>query len=301
MNFPAILLLQLNSLELFLSQLFLPGFPFGDRVQQTISDSTQLLEVLYDAVTMARACVGLYLNMPPGEEFAMPDIGWLICSCGFSLAARFDVLAMDRRIVSLTSSLRKFLDMKHLMRQMVLRLEAVTSGGGDGRDPGLGANEKGEHDTFWYFLRRSHHIVDWYMKNTGLSTLSTPRTNIGSDPSSSQSSMAPERASVSPLPQQLERTGDVIHVQYSGDSATDSQSAYPPLVDNTGMPLLQTMHNISARSGTDLDLSMMDLFLPEHETYGELDLGPYLTPAHAYSAFQHQPESDTWSGSPHSG
>lgn len=152
----ATIILQLSSLELFISQAFLPGFPFGlNRFQKTIQDGQQLLDCLSDSILSAKSVVTFLLTMTAGEEFAMTNIGWIMLSCGMSLAVRLDILARDPRIAHMTRSLLRSFDIRYTLQQVILRLESATS-----QQDG----DNGDGDTFSQLLRRARTIETNYLR-----------------------------------------------------------------------------------------------------------------------------------------
>lgn len=110
--------------------------------------------------------------MAPGQENVLSNLEWIILSCGLSFSARFDVLATAPRISHLTQHLRRSLDIRHTLRQVVLRLESIVS---------LGEDSAGDRDTFYHFLQRAQTIEAWHLRQTEHSSLSTS-TNINVTP-----------------------------------------------------------------------------------------------------------------------
>lgn len=95
------------------------------------------------------------------------NLEWIVLSCGFSFAARFDVLAATPRISHLTQNLRRNLDIRHSLRQVILRLDSITSPETD---------SDGDRDAFYHFLRRGKQIQEWHNHQVGPSPQSTPTT-----------------------------------------------------------------------------------------------------------------------------
>lgn len=71
--------------------------------------------------------LNMVLILPQGEEFAMSNTGWIIMYCGLSLAARLDLIATRTNIQESAQHLRRFLDMPHVLRQIILRLEVTAN------------------------------------------------------------------------------------------------------------------------------------------------------------------------------
>lgn len=110
--------------------------------------------------------------MAPGQENVLSNLEWIILSCGLSFSARFDVLAAAPRISHLTQHLRRSLDIRHTLRQVILRLESIVS---------LNEDSVGDRDTFYHFLQRAQAIEAWHLRQTEHSSLSTP-TSINLTP-----------------------------------------------------------------------------------------------------------------------
>lgn len=89
--------------------------------------------------------------MPQGEEMAMSNMGWIMMNCALNLAVRLDLIAAKGSISGFTKHLRRFLDMKHTLRQLVLRFEATP-----------GPNSPPDHP-FHSLAKRLRRLEDWYL------------------------------------------------------------------------------------------------------------------------------------------
>ncbi|KAJ4327410.1 hypothetical protein N0V84_002181 [Fusarium piperis] len=126
------LLLQLHMLELLLSQSSPRGTPFGlDKFQQNQNPAEgqpAIIDWLSASMSAARSLISVILVLPYGEEMAMSNMGWIMMYCGLSLAVRLDLIAVRGATSGSTRHLRRFLDMPHTLRQIVLRLDAARDG-----------------------------------------------------------------------------------------------------------------------------------------------------------------------------
>lgn len=157
--FTATLLLQLSMLELLISQQSLPGFPLAlsAAFQQTLG-GTRTTDSFSESVSISKSLMNIFLAMPPGQERVLSNLGWIIFSCGLSFSVRFDVLMADPRTSHLTKHFRRCLDIRHTLRQVILRLESVVS-------PELDNND--DRDAFYHFLRRARATEAWHLRQLG--------------------------------------------------------------------------------------------------------------------------------------
>lgn len=160
-------------LELFISQQSLPGFPLAlSTFRQTLGSSPQTVDSFSESVSASKSLINILLAMAPGQENFLSNLAWIMLSCSLSFSARFDVLAADPRISHLTQHVRRCLDIRHTLRQVILRLQSLVSPEED---------SNGDRDTFYHFLRRAKAIEAWYIHQTGHSCPLTP-TNIDATP-----------------------------------------------------------------------------------------------------------------------
>ncbi len=153
----------MNTLELQISQLWLPGFPFA---AVAVKDpGRQLVHWLSDGISAAKAVIDVFLSMSPREEFVMTNMGWIMCACGLSIATRLDILATDPRISASTGHLRRLLSVRHTLKQVILRLESVASSHDQ---------DYADEIPMSQLLRRAEGIEAWYLRQRGISSLSTP-------------------------------------------------------------------------------------------------------------------------------
>jgi hypothetical protein len=173
------LLLQLHMLELLLSQSSPRGTPFGlDKFQPTQNPAegqAALIDWLSASMSAARSLISVILVLPHGEEMAMSNMGWIMMYCGLSLAVRLDLIAIRRAISGSTGHLRRFLDMPHTLRQIVLRLEAARHG-----DKATAANLH----PFEGLARRVRRLEQWYHAQAGddLAITTTPSPQAVNQP-----------------------------------------------------------------------------------------------------------------------
>lgn len=160
--------MQLNLLELLLSQSTPGGGLFGlDRFHAVGSAQARaapenhatLVEWLSVSISAARSLFGMILVLPPGEEGAVSNIGWITMQCALSLAVRLDLDAAYGSASDFTRHLSHFLDMPHTLRQIVLRLESAASSDVDATS---------DRDTFYYLAQRARRLESWYLEQHGL-------------------------------------------------------------------------------------------------------------------------------------
>ncbi|RGP69145.1 hypothetical protein FSPOR_4860 [Fusarium sporotrichioides] len=153
------LLLQIHILELMLSQSSPRGTAFGlDKFQNPFQDETTLNEWLSTSMSATRSLIGVVLVMPQGEEVAMSNMGWIMMNCALNLAVRLDLIAARGSLSGFTQHLRRFLDMKHTLRQLVLRFEAVP-----------GPDALPDHP-FHGIVKRIRRLENWYLSQVAQQT-----------------------------------------------------------------------------------------------------------------------------------
>ncbi|KAK1992403.1 hypothetical protein LX36DRAFT_588497 [Colletotrichum falcatum] len=143
---------QMHTLQLCLNQLSLPEAPFGLSSPQ--NDCLQrLIAGLSESTVSAKSLISVLLHTPPGQEVYFPNIIWVMLHCGFTLAARLDLLAA--RIGFMAEHLRQFSDIGHTIRQVVLRLESTSSPDVD---------DRGDRDSFYHFAIRAKRVEKFYLQ-----------------------------------------------------------------------------------------------------------------------------------------
>lgn len=161
----AILGLQLNVLELLTSQQSLPHLTLG-AIQQSAGDNQQpIMDSLSECIMASKSVLGALLAMPAGSEQFLSNLEWVVFSWSLSFSARLDVLASGPCMAHLMQRLRRRLDFRHTLRQVLLRLESLVAPQEDGT---------GDRDVFYHFLKRARGVEAWYLRHTGLESLSTP-------------------------------------------------------------------------------------------------------------------------------
>ncbi|KAK6223853.1 zn 2cys6 transcription factor [Colletotrichum tabaci] len=145
---------QLHTIQLCLNQLSLPEAPFGLSNPQN-APMQRLIAGLSESIVSAKSLVCVLLHTPPGQEVFFPNIVWVMLHCGFTLAARLDLLAADPRIGFMAEHLRQFSDIAHTIRQVVLRLESASS-------PDL--DDRGDRDSFYHFAIRTKRVEKFYLE-----------------------------------------------------------------------------------------------------------------------------------------
>ena len=105
-----------------------------------------------------------FLAIPAGYEHFLLNLEWVVLSWSLSFSARVDVLASSPDIAHVAERARRRLDFRYTLRQVILRLESLASAHEDGT---------GDRDVFYHFLKRARGIEAWYLRHTGLDSLST--------------------------------------------------------------------------------------------------------------------------------
>jgi hypothetical protein len=164
-NTVAVLELQTNTLDLLISQQSVPHFPLRAIQQSVGDDSHRIMESLYGCLLAANPVTSRFLALPSGYEHFLSNLEWIMLSWSISFSARLDVLAGNPYLAQYSQLLRQRLDFRHTLRQVILRLESMMSPLEDG---------SGDRDVFFHFLKRARSVEAWYLRHTGLESLSTP-------------------------------------------------------------------------------------------------------------------------------
>ncbi|KAF4443793.1 hypothetical protein FACUT_1074 [Fusarium acutatum] len=163
------LLLQIHILELLLSQSSPRGTSFGlDKFNNQFEHESSLIDWLSASMSAARSLISVILVMPQGEEMYMSNMGWIMMNCGLNLAVRLDLVAARGSISGSMQHLRRFLDMRHTLRQLVLRFEAT---------PGQDAPV--DHP-FYALAKRIRRLENWYLSQA---EHQTPDSSVSISPS----------------------------------------------------------------------------------------------------------------------
>ncbi|RKL05891.1 hypothetical protein BFJ71_g3038 [Fusarium oxysporum] len=163
------LLLQIHILELLLSQSSPRGTSFGlDKFNNQFEHESSLIDWLSASMSAARSLISVILVMPQGEEIYMSNMGWIMMNCGLNLAVRLDLVAARGSISGSMQHLRRFLDMRHTLRQLVLRFEATP-----GQDAPL------DHP-FYALAKRIRRLENWYLSQA---EHQTPDSSVSISPS----------------------------------------------------------------------------------------------------------------------
>ncbi|KAK3375796.1 hypothetical protein B0T24DRAFT_549113 [Lasiosphaeria ovina] len=154
-----LLLLQLGTIELSISQHSLPGSPFapsgGIAPQQPGGNHMEIVNVFSDCVLAAKSLINILIAMPPRQETVLTNIEWISLSWALSFSVRLDLMAASPRVTCFTKPLRRTLDIRHALRQVVLRIKSMVSPDRD---------NTGDRDAFYHFLRRVEPIEAWYLR-----------------------------------------------------------------------------------------------------------------------------------------
>ncbi|KAI9698903.1 MAG: hypothetical protein M1820_007324 [Bogoriella megaspora] len=245
------LIMQMHMIDLLISQLLMPGFPFSiDKHQVHITSEQKLTECFSASTTAAKSLLSGLLVLPPGFEASLSNMKWIMVHCALSIAARLDVMTADPRIDGTVRHMRRFLDFPLSLTQIIQRIESLSS-------DEIG-KDAGDSHTFSDFLNRAKAIEAWYLQQTGRSSLVTM-----------PSSATAEELEVPGLPPlkltTVDGGGSSLHVgsniQLAG-STPEGNAASP------GIEATQPLTAISERVGKLSDFSVMDFFNLEDQEHG---------------------------------
>lgn len=113
-----------------------------------------VVQWLTESMMSVKALLSFFAIVPSDSIPAISNTEWITLYCGMSLAARMDIVSRHPSIVHATRSVRNSLQLQHVLRQAVLRLEAVT---------GEDVDDTGDRDAFFHLLQRAKQVEDWYL------------------------------------------------------------------------------------------------------------------------------------------
>ena len=119
-------------------------------------DQEPVIKYLSESITCVKSLISMILVLAPGEEFILTNLSWIMLHRGLSFAIRFDMATTLKPIAHLTEHLHRLLDLRHILRQIVLRLESAIS---------LAEDDTGDRDTFYHLCRRARGLEKWYLDN----------------------------------------------------------------------------------------------------------------------------------------
>lgn len=120
------------------------ALPFNPHVVQWLTES----------MISVKSLLSFFAIVPSDNIPAISNTEWITLYCGMSLAARMDIVSRHPSIVQATRSVRNSLQLQHVLRQAVLRLETAT-----GKD----VDDSGDRDAFFHLLQRAKQVEDWYL------------------------------------------------------------------------------------------------------------------------------------------
>lgn len=165
-------------LELVISQQSLPGSPLS---AGAVGSEAQVTGVFSDSVLAARSLLNILITMTPGQEKSLTNLEWVSLSYTFSFAARLDLLMADARVAHLTGHIRRLLDFRHTLRQIILRLKSLIAPGED---------RTGDRDTFSHFLRRAEIVNVWYSRQTQPPQQDSASSDVSATPADGEITVA---------------------------------------------------------------------------------------------------------------
>jgi hypothetical protein len=154
-------------IDLVISQQSLPWSSLATRVSQELQYTVPeiVVESFSDTVLAFKSLINTLITMTPGQEHVLTNLDWITLAYALSCSVRLDVLAADHRISHLTKHLRRSLDIRHTLRQVLLRLRSVVSSEED---------QNGDRDMFYQYLRRGEAVEAWHLRQTAGSSISAP-------------------------------------------------------------------------------------------------------------------------------
>lgn len=225
---PALILMQLNLLELLLSQMTSSGGPFGldrfadaadSQVRPAEENHATLVNWLSTSISAARSLVSAILVLPPGEEGAVSNIEWIATQCALSLAVRLDLVAAYGSASESTRHLGRFLDMPHTLRHIVMRLESAASSDVDAT---------GDRDTFYHLAHRARRLESWCLRRHEQAKVHAARRETRGDGSRQSGTTSEE-------PRGMDPRSDTASVMASFPSVTnDGNETWNPSVNWDG-------------------------------------------------------------------
>ncbi|OAQ96161.1 hypothetical protein LLEC1_02114 [Akanthomyces lecanii] len=133
-----ILHLQAHTAELLLNQCTTSASVFGlehlGDGQASQTTSAAFLSWLSESILATKSIIDVCQALMPEELPLVTNLEWIVLYCGLSLGTRLDIVAAQPQIRHATKQLRRLSDIKHILRQVVLRME---SSSGDATDESL--------------------------------------------------------------------------------------------------------------------------------------------------------------------
>lgn len=124
-------MLQIQIAELLLNQSGSRRSLFGlenlHEAQHGDESSPAFFPWLSENILATKSIIDVCLSLPSGEEALVPNLDWIALYCGLSLVTRLDIVAAQPQIQYATKQLRRLCDVKLTLRQVVLRLNSVSS------------------------------------------------------------------------------------------------------------------------------------------------------------------------------
>ncbi|OAA71823.1 hypothetical protein LEL_09058 [Akanthomyces lecanii RCEF 1005] len=130
-NFPLmenkILHLQAHTAELLLYQCATSASIFGlehlGDGQYNQTTSAAFLPWLSESILATKSIIDISQAVMPEEQPLVTNLEWIVLYCGLSLGTRLDIVAAQPQIQHATRQLRRLSDIKHILRQAILRME----------------------------------------------------------------------------------------------------------------------------------------------------------------------------------
>lgn len=85
----------------------------------------------------------------------MTNLEWIVLYCGLSLGTRLDIVAAQPQIQHATKQLRRLSDIKHILRQVILRMESP---------PGETADENADEQVMHGLAKRVKLLQTWHLE-----------------------------------------------------------------------------------------------------------------------------------------
>lgn len=133
-----------------------------------------VVQWLTESMISVKSLLSFFAVVPSENIPAISNTEWITLYCGMSLAARMDIVSRHASIFQATRSVRNSLQLQHVLRQAVLRLEAATS---------QDVDDYGDRDAFFHLLQRAKQVENWYL--TQKAEVDEPSATVWNSKSSS--------------------------------------------------------------------------------------------------------------------
>lgn len=102
----------------------------GDQQHGHVTSSA-FLPWLSESILATKSIIDSSQALMPEEQPLVTNMEWIVLYCGLSLGTRLDIVAAQPQIHHATRQLRRLSDIKHILRQVILRMESSSGAAGD--------------------------------------------------------------------------------------------------------------------------------------------------------------------------